>query len=644
MLSEIHIENLAVIEKARIEFGKNLNVFTGETGAGKSILINGINAILGHRTNKDIVRTGAEKALISAFFTDIPSDTVEKLSTYGFEPLENELLLQREISADGRSIVRIDGKIATNAILRDVSDTLINIHGQHDNQTLISSDNQRIILDRFSGIDNVLRSYKDNFRMLQEVARKIKKITLSEVEKQQTEEMLRYQIDEISSLKLKPGEDVTLSNELRMLRNSEKVQKSLHLIYESLHESDDSLGAMELVQNCIGEMEELVDFLPNALDMHSRLESISIELDDIRHEISGYISDVEDYGERLLSIESRLSEINRVKRKYGMSVQELINHLSACERELEHVQDNENIIEDLSERKREIFERVKEQAEEISRLRREGADKMTKAITNELEYLDMSSVRYRIEISKGNLTVNGMDSVEMLISVNRGEALKPIGKIASGGELSRIMLAIKNVIADKENIPTLIFDEVDTGISGRAAQKVGDKLSEIARNRQILCVTHLAQIAVMADQHLLIEKTNDNERTYTKVTNLDFEGRKREIARIIAGDSDTEITLKNAEEMLMRRETLKAVKGKPKKDKFKQKDDKHNDELSAETPPIKVSFNQSEIKSEITSDEAKVKIAEIQEIKSEVTEVKETVLEAVEAKDLSDETINISDE
>ena len=551
MLAELYIENLAVIEKATIEFGEKLNVFTGETGAGKSILINGINAILGQRMTKDIVRTGSKKAIVTALFINIPDNIKEKLSNLGYDLEEDELTISREISIDGRSTARICGKPATNTILRDITDGLVNIHGQHDNQILLMSDRHLEILDNFGEIIPKLEEYRGNFRKLQSIARKIKSLALSEIEKAQRHEMLSYQVRELEELSLKKNEDDELEQELKLYRNSADIFNRLNEAKVAISGDDDQYGAGELAENALNALEQITSYSPEIKEIHERMSSISIELDDLQSEIAGYLYDIDVNPDKLAQLEDRLASLRRIQRKYGMSINECIAHLDKCKAEIDELESFDDVIEELEQRKNEILAEVTNQAYELREMRLKAAKKFVDSVTQELKYLDMPNVKLDVELTEGKLTSNGIDTAEFLISANIGEPPKPISKIASGGELSRIMLALKSVLADKDDIPSLVFDEIDTGISGKAAQKVGRKLAEIAANRQVLCVTHLAQIAIMADVHMLIEKNVVGDRTYTEVSPLDFNSRQYEIARIMAGDNHTELMLKNARELLI---------------------------------------------------------------------------------------------
>ena len=550
MLRELYIENLATIEKATIKPGEKLNVLTGETGAGKSILIGSINAILGHRVSKDIIRAGEKKAVISAVFDEIPEKARQALENNGYDIEDGLLILQREISSDGKSVARIGTKPATISVLREIGSELIDIHGQNDNRILMNNDNQRELLDSYGNLGEVLSTYRENFRNFSKLSKQIRKLQLSEAEKADKIEMLKYQIEELELLNLKPDEDENLSLQLDTLHNSAKIQENLYKASVLLDgDGEEYAGSISEIDKAKASLEEIIELLPNVEELSNRLDSVIIELDDICSDLKGRISDIDDNAGRLIQMEDRMSDIIKIKRKYGMDVNSLIEHLEQCKEELSNIDEMDSVIEDLINRRREIGEGVKEKAMQITQMRKSAGEKLSKDISEQLRFLNMADVVLEFDIKQDKVTVNGMDNVEIMISVNRGEELKPLNKVASGGELSRIMLAVKSVLADKDSIPTMIFDEIDTGISGRAAQKVGIKLSQAAQNRQVLCVTHLAQIAAKGDSHFLIEKEVDKDRTFTQVRQLDFDQRKAEIARIIGGDV-TEISLKNAEELL----------------------------------------------------------------------------------------------
>lgn len=553
MLRELSIENLAVIEKASIAFDDKLNVFTGETGAGKSILIGGINAILGGRVSKDIVRAGADKAVVTGLFDDLPQTVIDKLSENGFSA-EDELLLQRDIHSDGKSTARINGRATTVAILRDIASELIDIHGQHDNRLLMDSDNQREILDNYGRNGELLREYGVAFKEFSALSRKIKEVSRKKTESLEKAELLRERLEELDRYNFSADEEETIKQKLEQLRNAEYISENLYNAQTAISGDDDTDGAYSLLEHCRDSVLSLSDTIPELEKLSERISDMLIELEDIREEIVQRIPDDDEDTAGMLSVyEERLSVILRLRRKYGAELSEILENSEKWRTELYEIDNGDDIIEELTEKKKEAGEKVKQLAAELTKSRKKAADELAKRISAELAFLDMSDIRLVFDISQDKVTLSGMDKVEILISVNKGEELKPMSKIASGGELSRIMLAIKNVLADTDKLHTMIFDEIDTGISGRAATKVGIKLHEAAKNRQILCVTHLAQIAAMADTQLLIKKTSDDKRTYTAVTKLDFDGRKKEIARIISGDENDPISLENAEMLLTRK-------------------------------------------------------------------------------------------
>lgn len=553
MLRELSIENLAVIEKASIAFDDKLNVFTGETGAGKSILIGGINAILGGRVSKDIVRAGADKAVVTGLFDDLPQTVIDKLSENGFSA-EDELLLQRDIHSDGKSTARINGRATTVAILRDIASELIDIHGQHDNRLLMDSDNQREILDNYGRNGELLREYGVAFKEFSALSRKIKEVSRKKTESLEKAELLRERLEELDRYNFSADEEETIKQKLEQLRNAEYISENLYNAQTAISGDDDTDGAYSLLEHCRDSVLSLSDTIPELEKLSERISDMLIELEDIREEIVQRIPDDDEDTAGMLSVyEERLSVILRLRRKYGAELPEILENSEKWRTELYEIDNGDDIIEELTEKKKEAGEKVKQLAAELTKSRKKAADELAKRISSELTFLDMPDIRLVFDISQDKVTLSGMDKVEILISVNKGEELKPMSKIASGGELSRIMLAIKNVLADTDKLHTMIFDEIDTGISGRAATKVGIKLHEAAKNRQILCVTHLAQIAAMADTQLLIKKTSDDKRTYTAVTKLDFDGRKKEIARIISGDENDPISLENAEMLLTRK-------------------------------------------------------------------------------------------
>lgn len=553
MLRELSIENLAVIEKASIAFDDKLNVFTGETGAGKSILIGGINAILGGRVSKDIVRAGADKAVVTGLFDDLPQTVVDKLSENGFS-VEDELLLQRDIHSDGKSTARINGRATTVSILRDIAAELIDIHGQHDNRLLMDSDNQREILDNYGKNDELLKEYGAAFKEFSVLSRKIKEVSRKKTESLEKAELLRERLEELDRYDFSADEEETIRQKLEQLRNMEYISGNLYNAQAAISGDDDTDGAYSLLERCRDCISSLGDIMPELEKLSERITDMLVELEDIREELGQHMPDEDEDTAGLAGIyEERLSVILRLRRKYGTELSEILKNAEKWRMELYEIDNGDDIIDELTEKKKEAGEKVKHLAAELTNSRKKAAEKLAEKVSAELAFLDMPDIRLVFDITQNKVTLSGMDMVEMLISVNKGEELKPMSKIASGGELSRIMLAIKNVLADTDKLHTMIFDEIDTGISGRAATKVGIKLHEAAKNRQILCVTHLAQIAAMADTQLLIKKTSDDKRTYTAVTKLDFDGRKHEIARIISGDENDPISLENAEMLLTRK-------------------------------------------------------------------------------------------
>lgn len=550
MLRELSIENLAVIEKASVEFGGGFNVFTGETGAGKSVIIGGINAVLGGRTTKDIVRSGAQKAVISALFDDISDRVKEKLSELGFSADDGELVLMREITAEGKSSARINGRTATAAMLREVGERLVDIHGQHENRILMDTDNQRQILDSYGDISGKLEEYRVEFRRFSRLSRRLKEMQEENRTRELRTGQLTAVIEELSELNLDYGEGDRLEDELQKLRSTAKIQGALFTANNLLN-GEEAPGAVDLVRQSMSSFASAGSVLPEADALFRRLEELLPELEDISSEAASLAFNADDTEEREADLEDRVSAMKHACRKYNMDADQLVDYLEECRQELSQLSGLDDEIERMSEEKHELAGRVKRLAEEISRLRREASVKLSGEICEVLRFLNMPNVTLSFAVTPDKITINGMDEVEILISANAGEEPKPLNKTASGGELSRVMLAIKSVMAEGDDIPTMIFDEVDAGISGRTAAKVGIKLSDTAQKRQVICITHLAQIAALAQTHILIEKQTENSRTYTRIKPLDFEGRKQELARIMDGGL-TESGLKAAEEMLRR--------------------------------------------------------------------------------------------
>lgn len=544
MLRELSIENLAVIENARASFCGGFNVFTGETGAGKSVLIGGVNAILGQRAARDVVRAGAEKAVITALFDELSDEVRKKIEELGFSA-EDELVLSREIFADGKSAARINGRTATASMLREIGELLVDIHGQHDNRILMSNDNQRDILDSYAGISEKIEAYRERFREFSRVSRELKKLSEEEEIRSLKIERLTATIADLQPLELEKGEAEQLEKELKSARASAKNAELLGSAYGCLT-AEEGNAALELLK--IAE-EKLAKVEDNEIaeELRARISSAASELSDIADELFNLSDEAAEEREARLS--ERVSAIKTAARKYNLGADELVDYLEKCENELLELNGADDKTEELNRKKHALAEEIKKSAGEISELRKNAAKQLSERIQQELAFLDMPNVRIFFELKPDKITINGMDSVELMISANLGEEPKPLNKIASGGELSRIMLAVKCVLAGNDGVPTMIFDEIDSGISGRAAQKVGIKLRELSGKRQVMCITHLAQIAAKADNHLVLEKNTENGRTFTQISQPDFNGRVREIARIIDGSGSAE-SIAAAEEML----------------------------------------------------------------------------------------------
>lgn len=549
MLEELYIENLAVIEKACISFRSAFHVFTGETGAGKSILIHGIQAVLGQRVSKDWVRTGCERASVTALFTGLSDEVTDLLAEMAIDCDERQVTLTREIRADGGSIGRINGRTASVSALREIGTMLISIHGQHDNQILLSPEHHLRVLDEFGGDPTFLEAYQKSFRQLQSIARELGKLKKEEQYRRQRTALLQKQIDEIGKLSPKPGEEDALENALIQAENAERIIAGLGgaagILGAEEGVADQLEGAMRLVS-------DIEDVYPDTGELMDRLKATVIEVKDIAEELSGLAEDVNIDEDKVQKLRARYHAIGVVKKQFFCDFDELLALYDSARSEMESMHGEDSRIAELEAQKAGLLTDVTEKAHALSAYREETAARFVERVTEELRFLDMPGVILTVQQDKGKLTIQGMDTVSFLISANKGEIPKPIAKIASGGELSRIMLALKSVIADRDHIPTLIFDEIDTGVSGRAAQKIGIKLREISRSRQVLCVTHLSQIAVMADTQYMIEKHDENDRTVTQVHLLDFEGRVKEIARIMGGENPSDLMLQNAREELQR--------------------------------------------------------------------------------------------
>lgn len=551
MLEELYIENLAVIEKACISFRNAFHVFTGETGAGKSILIHGIQAVLGQRVSKDWVRTGCDKAMVTALFTNLSDEVVELLSGMAVSVEERQVTLSREIRADGGSIGRINGKTASVSALREIGMLLISIHGQHDNQILLAPEHHLQVLDEFGNDASHLTAYQNVFRELQATARELGKLKKEEQQRKQRTALLKKQISEIGALNPKEGEEEELETALMQAENAERIMSGLGGAAGILG-GDTEESAVEQLRMAMQLLREIEDVYPDTDELTERLKAAVIEVQDIAEELAGMAEDIILDEEHTQKLRSRYHDINTVKKQFFCDFDELLQLYKDAQKEMSGMQEDDDRISELEAKKSALLAEVTEKANALSAYREVSGQRFVERVSEELRFLDMPNVVLTVQQEKGKLTIQGRDSVTFLISANKGEAPKPISKIASGGELSRIMLALKSVIADRDSIPTLIFDEIDTGVSGKAAQKIGIKLREISRSRQVLCVTHLSQIAVMADTHYMIEKHDEDDRTVTQVHLLDFDGRVEEIARIMGGENPSELMRENAREELKR--------------------------------------------------------------------------------------------
>ena len=547
MLSLLHIENIAVIERAEISFDRGFHVLTGETGAGKSILIDAISAILGERSYRDMIRTGADKASVRAVFNDVPE--YPWFEENGVE-YDSEVVIQRDIYLDGRNTCRVNGALVTVTILRKLGIQLINIHGQHDSASLFDENNHLRFLDDFAENQDLRDVYAEKYAAVSALNQEIQRFSMDESEKLRKLEMLKYQIAEIEKAELEAGEDDALEERRKVLQNAEKLSDCLNGAVESLYGGDDTDGAISLISNAQHEIARLSRYTESYNELQEQLTELMYNLQDVADALREQRDDLSYSGDELEQIEARLDVIHRLRRKYGADCAEILEYLEKARAELDEIEFSDDHLDKL---KRKLLKAEKEAWDAAYALRdsrNAAAEKLSARILDELSQLDMPKVQFSCEFTELELTGNGADGVAFYMSANAGEALKPMSKVASGGELARIMLAIKNVLAEQDQVPTLIFDEVDTGVSGRAAVKVAEKLHSIAAKKQVLCVTHLPQIAAKGDNHMLIAKSERDGRTYTTVTPLDLEGRTQELARIIGGANITETTLKSAEEML----------------------------------------------------------------------------------------------
>ena len=556
MLSVLHIENIAVIEQAEILFEGGFNVLTGETGAGKSIVIDAISAILGERTYRDVIRTGANRAFVSAIFTNIPQ--YDWFSENQVEFDTQELLVQREIYADGRNVCRVNGRPVSVASLKKLGGRLINIHGQHDSQQLFDEENHLTYLDAFARDEQELEAYQQAFSAMQSVQREIQKLSMDESEKLRLVETLTFQIEEIRAANLVSGEEEQLKERRKVLQNAEKLSDALRMADEALYGGDSSDGAAGLLSNAEHALSRVSTISADMQTLHQKISDLMYSVQDAADELRAMRDDLSYSEGELEEIEERLDAIHKLKRKYGASVEDVLAYLADSEQRLDEIEFASDRIETLKKREAELQKETIRQGEILREKRLSAAQAMESRICDELRQLDMPKIRFVCEFTPQQPMQTGLDSVRFLMSANVGENLKPLSKVASGGELARIMLAMKQVLAQQDGVPTLIFDEVDAGVSGRAAQKVAYKLWTVSKGRQVLCVTHLPQIAAMADAEYTVEKRVENERTYTSVLHLDESGRKQELARLIGGSMITETTLAGAAELLRLAEEAKS--------------------------------------------------------------------------------------
>lgn len=551
MLKTLVIENIAVIKKAQIEFTSGLNVLTGETGAGKSIVVDSINAILGERTSRELVRAGSDNAFVNAYFEDINDDVKLKLNEYDI-PIEEDgsLLLSRKISAGGKSVCRINGLPVTVGILKDIGTHLVNIHGQHDSQALLNPDFHYKFVDAYADCDELLAEYKDSFKSFLNIRRQLKSLTSDADERDKQSEILDYQIKELRDADIKVGEWEELKHRKSVILNSQAILNALNTLLGAVNGDDENQGIQSVLSSSDKEITALLDADSQLKPIKEKLDSAEDLLESIKDLISDKMESLDFQPDELDKIEERLDILYTFSNKYGETEQDMLYYLADAERKRALFDNSEQDLERLNAEYDSSLEKTQSLALKLSEVRRKAAEKLGEEICSQLEFLDMPGVKFVTQFSKGNLSSVGVDKIEFLIRTNPGEEPKPLAKIASGGELSRIMLAIKSIIAKSDSIATLIFDEIDTGVSGKASRKIGLKLKEVGENAQVICVTHSAQIASAADSHFLIKKEYTDNAAFTQIMPLDFEGRKYELARIMGGLNVTESLLKSAEEML----------------------------------------------------------------------------------------------
>ena len=549
MLRLLHIENIAVIERSDILFERGFNVMTGETGAGKSIVIDAISAILGERAYRDMIRTGTQKAAVRAIFEDVSESKWFADNDVPFAP---ETTIQREIYLDGKNVCKVNGVSVTVSVLKQLGIQLINIHGQHDSASLFDENYHLSFLDGFACDDVLLAEYREKYQSVLSLRHEIDRLSMDESEKLRRMETLKYQIEEISRADLKTGEDDTLEARRKLLQNSEKLSEGLQDAACCIDGGDDSEGAAALLSDAERALARVARYDESLSQLHDTVSDLMYQVQDVAEQLRDRLYQLSYSADELEQIEDRLDTIHRLRRKYGATCEDILQFLAKAQKELDEIEFASDRVEQLKGKLQKAEKAAWDAALRLRETRKAAAKGLTARILDELSQLDMKKVQFSCEFTETELSPVGADAVAFYMSANLGEALKPLNKVASGGELARIMLALKNVLAEKDHVPTLIFDEVDTGVSGRAAQRVAEKLHEVSKTKQVLCVTHLPQLAALADTHLLIAKGEHDGRTFTTVEPLDLEGRKAELARIIGGTNITETTLKSAEEMLRR--------------------------------------------------------------------------------------------
>lgn len=550
MLNQLSVRNVAVIDKLDINLHDGVSVLTGETGAGKSIIIDSINMILGDRANKELVRYGTDKAVVQAVF-DAPKSVINILEENDIDVEDETVIITRQVTKEGKSVARINGMVVTLNILREISDRLINIHGQHDNQALLTPIRHITFLDAYADNEEYINRYKDILSKKREIEKKISSLEMDEQEKMQRIDLLEYQVNEIKKASLEKGEEDDLREQRDIYTNAEQITKSVNEAYMNLYEGDEIQSAYDGISIAVNEISQISDLNPQLKSIYDTLNEIMYSLEDTAHEIKEFGETVEFDEQTLNEIEERLDLISRLKRKYGKSIEEILEYLKKAESELNDIKLSDERTNELKEELKNITKELKEKGNVLTQRRENAAKVLEENIEKSLHELNMEKSKFKVSIENdGTFYDNGMDKVEFLISTNPGEPLKPLVKIASGGELSRVMLAIKSILADSDGVDTMIFDEIDTGVSGKAAMSIAKKLAVIAKNKQVICITHLPQLTAMADNHYLIQKNTDGEMASTTLKELDEEGRELELARIIDGGEVTELALSHAKQML----------------------------------------------------------------------------------------------